>query len=881
MHLTLSPTPPRYRLVTLGRLTLLSPDGREDALLGTRRRKLAVLAYLGLRGRPVTRDHLTALFWGGKEDARARNSLSDAISHLRRVIGRDVIITRGEEVALGESAAVDIDATDFRSAVDVQQWGRAVALYAGPFLEGVHIEDAADFEHWRAAEDQRLRRLFAKACAAHTLVLAEAANWEDCAELAARWLDAEPTCAEAALCRMNALSAPATKEAIASALADYERLRALLGEELGVGLDPEVEKLAASLREALPPISAPLAAPPAAEASLPVATEIVASRRDSRRSVRWRRTAIVAALLVASVTLVGALGNGVHRSSESAQPIVVILPFENLGAPGDAYFAEGLTQEVRARLANLQGLRVIGGSGTQRFAPSSKRPRDIARELGATHLLTGSVRWEHVGGGQGRVRVTPELLRVNDEVNVWGASVEGRLDDVFAIQAQVAERVAAALGAALHVRDERASSARPTANLAAYDAYLRGRSAVSSATTFSAADRQRIRSEFERAITLDPTFAAAHAQLAWIHLRDYEQAGNARAKAEALEKFRTEARRSWALDTTLVDTRLVHARELMLMGDRAAASRLVRETARMAPMDVEALSALASLEWNEGRYDAAVTANRRAMELDPLAANAWKDLAGDLDRLYRYDEAIAVREREIEVTPNSDVAYAVQASSHILRNGDIAAARQTLERGSLSLPWIVRLPGGVAGIDIWVHALPPAALHARDTLTLAGYLGGAGGIAPELYHLLELRHFRQTGRVDRARAHAKSLVVRLEPAVRNTADASWFFWWFSRRSVLAEAYATLGRKADAAREADGYVAESRSRHSPEQLCHALHNAAYVDVLTGRKEVATAYLTEALGGPCGHRVSRALLRTDSAWAPLWTLPAFEQLMVRGH
>jgi tetratricopeptide (TPR) repeat protein len=308
----------------------------------------------------------------------------------------------------------------------------------------------------------------------------------------------------------------------------------------------------------------------------------------------------------------------------------------------------------------------------------------------------------------------------------------------------------------------------------------------------------------------------------------------------------------------------------------------VREAARTAPGNVDALDALANTEWKEGKYEAALAAHRHAMELDPLASNAWKDLAGEFDRLYRYEEAIPVREREIYVTPNSDVAYAVQASSHILWRGDTAAARQTLERGSVALPWVVRFPSGVAGIAIWTHALPAAVIRARDTLTLAGYLAGAGGIAPELFHLMKLRHFAQSGRPDLARVHAESLVVRLEPTRRNDPDDHWFFGWFSRRSVLAEAYATLGRAADAAREADAYVAENRARGiepgaHPDQLCHALHNAAYVDALIGRTSVATTRLTEALSLPCGHRVSRALLRVDSAWAPLWRLPAFARLV----
>ena len=856
-----------HRLITLGRLTLLAPDGAEDASLGTRRRKLAVLAYLALRDRPATRDHLTALFWGGKDDVRARNSLSDAISHLRRVLGREALVTHGDEVVFVGCDALAVDALELRDALDAGDWARAVALYSGPFLDGVHIDDAPDFEQWRAAEGERLRRLFTRACAAHALALARDGRWDECADVAARWLTEEPTSTEAATNRLNALRAVGTSEARAAAVTEFERLRIRLAEELGIGVDPSVQRLADSIRAELPPIapSSPIASYESAESRSSTIAPAPASAVDTERDVRTHHEVVVAArpprpwarlagLLAVPVALFGAAAYGKRHSGDAPQPIVAVLPFENLGVASDSYFADGLTDEVRARLTGISGLQVIGGTSASQYKSTRKSPREIARELGASHLLTGSVRWERTPDGRGRVRVTPELIRVDGQQNLWAESMEGSIDEVFSMQAHVAERVASALDVKLLAREGRALEARPTTNLAAYDAYLRGLASVSAATRFSAADRQATLEEFARAVALDPTFVAAYTEIAWAHYRDYSQAGDAGAAAAALAQFRAAVERAWALDSTLVDTRLVRARYLELEGDWAGADRLVRATARTAPGNVDAIASLAEVESRNGRKEAAIAAYRRAMALDPRAANSWNSLAGLLDRLYRYEEAIAVREQEIAVTPNADVAYAVQASSHLLWRGDTAAARHTLERGSVTLPWVVRLPGGVAGIGIWQHALPPAVLRARDTLTLAGYLAGAGGIAPELYHLVKLRHFMQSGDVARARAHADSLVARLEPAVGAVGDEPWFFWWFSRRSVLAEAYATLGRNAEAARATDAYVAETRRRRparpGTEELCHALHNAAYVDVLVGRKDVAISRLTEALGCPVG-------------------------------
>ncbi|HTJ22185.1 MAG TPA: BTAD domain-containing putative transcriptional regulator [Gemmatimonadaceae bacterium] len=873
-------------------MTLLAPNGTEDPSLGTRRRKLAVLAYLALRARPSTRDQLATMFWGGKDDERARNSLSDALSHLRRVLGRETLVTQGDEVCLATNTGLVVDALELSEAVEAQDWGRATTLYGGSFLEGVHVDDALEFEQWSAAEGERLRRLFTRACAPLALTLVKVQDWEGCADLAARWLAAEPASTQAALYRLNALKAPGTTAALAAALAEYERLRTRLAEDLGIGLDAAVDRLAACIRAELPPVVSSLPAAPqmriaSAHATPPAVTphpayavaDAPVRRVPSTLLHTWRR---FAALLAVIVAIVGAAAYGTRHTTAEARPVLVVLPFENLGAPGDAYFADGLTDEVRARLTEISGIRVIGGTSARQYKGTTKAPRDIARELGATYLLTASVRWERTPAG-GRVRVSPELVRATDQANVWAEPVEGRLEDVFEMQARVAERVAAALDVALLAHEQRSVIAHPTTNLAAHDAYLRGLASITRTSVFSAAARRATEAEFQRAIALDSTFAAAYAQLAKSYLHELSQGGDSAAMVAARDRARAAVQRAWALDSMDVEVRLARARYFFETDDRPACERTVRAAARDAPNNVDVVEMLGEVEESAGRFEAAVEVYQRATMLDPRSVEAWSSLGGSLDNLRRYEESIAAREREIGLVPNHEVAYAAQASIYLLWRGDTATARRTLERASPALPWVTRLPGGIAGNAVWTHVLPPAVLRARDTLTLAGYLAGAGGIAPELYHLMKLRHYLQRGRAELARAQADSLVSELEPALQRGSDMKWFFGWFSRRSLLAEAYATLGRGAEAGRQTDLYVEEAREPlrtgriTANFQLCHALHNAAYVDALVGRKDVAVARLSEALRLPCGVRVSRALLRIEPSWSPLRGYAPFETLL----
>src|SRR5215208_472995 len=128
-----------FRLITLGRIALVSPRGDEDASLGARRLKLALLVVLALARRPLSRDYLVGMFWGDQDEERARHSLSDALSHLRRALGRESISVRQAEVVLTDEARLDVDAVDFSEAVTARDYARAVALYGGPFLDSVYV----------------------------------------------------------------------------------------------------------------------------------------------------------------------------------------------------------------------------------------------------------------------------------------------------------------------------------------------------------------------------------------------------------------------------------------------------------------------------------------------------------------------------------------------------------------------------------------------------------------------------------------------------------------------------------------------------------------------------------------------------------------------
>lgn len=295
--------PASFRLITLGRLALLDAAGTEDKSLGTRRRKLALLVVLAVSKRPVTRAALTELFWGDQPEERARHSLSDTLSHLRRALGADAIAARREDVALTEAVRLHTDIVELHAAAAAKRWTDVAALYGGAFLDGVHVPDSPRFDHWATTQRAHAERLFESACRTECARLSKADAWTDCAALANRWVEANPHSAEGAL---HLLSATVRAEGGGArrALQAYEQLERRLAREFSATPDPAVRAAAAELapRASAEPWPVPVVdarpalteAPAAATASAPAdatapsaPTPLIKPRARRTRALLW------------------------------------------------------------------------------------------------------------------------------------------------------------------------------------------------------------------------------------------------------------------------------------------------------------------------------------------------------------------------------------------------------------------------------------------------------------------------------------------------------------------------------------------------------------------------------------------------------------------
>ncbi len=626
-----------FRLVTLGRLALVGPGGADDASLGKRRRKLALLAVLARAGRPVERDFLIEMFWGDQDEERARHSLSDALSHLRRVLGPDSISTRRTDVSLDGSARVEVDALELEAAAAARSWQRVTELYAGPFLDFIYVERSASFEHWVAREREHFLALFTRASANHCFTLARARRWEECAPLAQRWLDTEPLSADAALYLLNALKAPATRDADARALAAYRQLVSRLAREYDATPDDKVSTLATDIASRLAARSAPVAtasaapaappapaheAPPAATAAstqaaappAPVAVENPGPNRSTgpTSSARRRRMMVWMSLAAAGIAIAGTLGVAALRANAvapSTRPAIAIVGIRNLtGDTTLSWLTTGLPQMIVADLSRSSAVDVVDPSRVQQVLARATLPEsgalplrttlDVGRRVGATWVVDGTL-----SRTDGKLILSFNVHDAATQALVRPYTVSDA--DVMSLADHAAARLLVAANA--NAPGPRLSEVE-TSSLEAYQHYVR---AMQAGDEGRGLDQRR---EVDAAIALDSGFVAA------LRMRIMLSSDDGAAQdtlARLLAAFKRAAPRASEHDR-LEQNGYVALRN----GERMRSEALARLLVRDYPRDPHSYSTLAGVYATHGMWAAADTVLMQELALDSLAAEA-------------------------------------------------------------------------------------------------------------------------------------------------------------------------------------------------------------------------------------------------------------------
>ena len=596
------------------------------------------------------------------------------------------------------------------------------------------------------------------------------------------------------------------------------------------------------------------------------ATPSNASHASTQR--RWPVAMVSAAVGVIALATAAAFGGGALRArgaigdTSSADRTIAVLPFENLGDPADAYFADGVTDAVRGKLGELPGMRVIARASSNQYRASTKTPQQIGAELGVQYLLTATVRWEKNGaGGVSRVQVRPELVAVRNAESKWQEPFDAALTDVFQVQADIAGRVANKLDVALGDSAKRGLAAAPTTNLAAYDAYLKAQAATAGGTQSNTASLIRAVELLERAVALDSTFASAWTALAGARSLLY-QVGASTPEAAAQAKAATE--RASALAPGRTDEVLARAAYYRYVaGDYPRAVTLYEAGLRVAPNDAPLLTAAASAEKELGRWELGLDFLRRARAVDPRSPATAAVLASTLLGLRRIPEARVIADSALSLAPSSLNVIETRAKVS-LADGDLAGARAVLRSAPASVDRTALFA------EISYHALSWTLDDAAQRVLLSA-TPSAFGEDRSMWGIALASTYALRGNRLAARSYADSSRLALIPQMPAAPNDA------GNHIVMGLALAYGGHGAEAMAEGERATHLLPVNGNATRGYYFEELLAQIYTMAGEREKALNSLERLLRLP-GY-VTPAWLRINPNYAPLRGNPRFERMLGR--
>jgi serine/threonine-protein kinase len=611
---------------------------------------------------------------------------------------------------------------------------------------------------------------------------------------------------------------------------------------------------AAELRAAEAP------APARAPASAAAATAVQPARPSRARFP------LTAALAVGFLLGLGVLFGWLHshgRADDAAAAgtkRLAVLPFENLGAAEDEYFADGVTDEVRGKLASLAGLQVIARSSSGQYKKTAKTPQEIGRELGVDYLLTGTVRWEKEAAGN-RVRVSPELIQVGTAATTWQQPFDASITDVFQVQADIAGRVAEALDVALGAPQKKTLAEKPTENLAAYEAFLKGEEIGQGMASNDARALRRAMDYYGQAVALDSTFVQAWVQLSRAHSALYNVGTPTPADADGARDAAAHAR-LLAPERPEIQLALGDYQQYV-RNDAAAAIAAYDAGLAKAPANAELLSAAGRVDQSLGRWEASAESFTRANAVDPRSALNARRQGVALLWLRRYPEADAAFARGIAISPGIVLLYSGRAMVR-LAQGDLAGAREVIRRirpedadptavvSNLATYWDLFWVLDDAQQRLLLR-LPPSAFDDDR---------GSWGIALAATYALR-------GDGARARAYGDSAASAFEEQLKATPDNPQLY------VLLGTALAYAGRKDEAVRQGKLGLARAPLEKDAYGGAYNQHQLARTYLLVGEPDKALDLLEPLLKLP--YYLSPRWLSIDPAFDPIRKHPRFQKLV----
>jgi TolB-like protein/Tfp pilus assembly protein PilF len=571
---------------------------------------------------------------------------------------------------------------------------------------------------------------------------------------------------------------------------------------------------------------------------------------------------ILTAVIVSAATGFFLLPRAVSHKIDKS---VAVLPFQNLSSdPNNAYFADGIQDEVLTRLAKIGDLKVISRTSTQGYQSEPGNLTEIAKQLGVANILEGSVQ---KAGDQ--VRVNVHLVNVQTGSQLWAETYDRKLSDIFSVETEIAKGIAESLQAKLTGREEQALAAKPTDNPEAYDAYLRGlafeaRSNYSSDALFKAIDFYGL------AVRLDPNFAVAWARLSGVHALLYSNRRDTTAARRDAAKEALENAQKLQADTpeTLLFTGYY---QYWVLHDHGLAKASFERVSKKLPGNSEVLYALAAIARSEGHWDESIAYWERGLALNPRNTALLTEVAFTHAALRQFPRAEKLYDRALDILPNEVSIMALKASIY-QAEGNLQEAAKLLAQVNLET-------NSDVAVRIRLTEWRLERNHTEATQWVQGRqdrLGLFSGIDKGTKQLGNALVHRVAGDTAQAKAFAEQARNTIEPLRKEQPDNAFV------AAALAVAYAMLDQKDSALKEAQRAITLVPSNKDRLSGPAFEENLALVEMITGENSRAISTLTRLLETPYGGwlyspaPITTALLRLDPLWDPLRADPVFQKL-----
>jgi TolB-like protein/Flp pilus assembly protein TadD len=609
------------------------------------------------------------------------------------------------------------------------------------------------------------------------------------------------------------------------------------------------------------------------EKEIPTTEKIVPKRKPTTSkeiTVTFRKrwlfiTALFVAVIIAGISILYFIKKepAIPPEPEEERKMLAVLPFENLGSPEDEYFSDGITDEIMSRLAIIHEIGLIARSSTIKYKRTEKPIEQISEELGVNYILEGTVRWQREKKEPSRIRVTPKLIRISDSTQIWSEPYDAILDDIFQVQSDIAQKTIKALDIALSDPSKQALESKPTDNLDAYQAYLRGKD-YAQRFAYSKNDLQLAIQMFERAVELEANFALAYTELSVVHSALFHFGFD--RTPERLEKAKAAVDRALELQPELPEAHLAlgsHYYWGYRDYDRALKELAFAE--KSLPNDTRILFWVGAIRKRQGRFEEAIDYNQKAFKLSPQDPNFPNEIAICYAALRRYEEADEYWDRTISVAPDQLVGYLRKYRNYRLWQGDLKKGRAILEA----------MPKRSNDISIlnWFFqefyernykaALDRLASTSIEYFEEQETFYTKAQLVAQAYQLMS--------QPESAHASYDSARILLEAMIKELPDDNRL------HSSLGIVYAGLDRKEDAIRE--GKLGVELGPDPMDILLRSVRVEALAVtlVMAGEYDAALEQIEYLLSTPSGNLFSAYQLRIDPRWDPLRDHPRYQELL----